>query len=191
MLAVWATNKSLFANLSHSCPPLEISRHLISATGVYWIAILIAYAALTEYFFTWGWRKVRRQGADQSVMWSSSDHDRHDRHPSWSSSVTCGFALDLRKPHRKKKQDAIITAFVRRSYNLQKHNHDGCFNQLCYFEITWRSLMHLAYESLTIQLASSYSKINDRFRFSSGLETRHHWCVWKLTLLLHFPPRVN
>ena len=103
MLAVWATNKSLFANLSHSCPPLEISRHLISATGVYWIAILIAYAALTEYFFTWGWRKVRRQGADQSVMWSSSDHDRHDRHPSWSSSVTCGFALDLRKPHRKKK----------------------------------------------------------------------------------------
>ena len=71
---------------------------------------------------------------------------------------------------QEKKQDAIITAFVRRSYNLQKHNHDGRFNQLCYFEITWRSLMHLAYESLTIQLASSYSKINDRFRFSSGLE---------------------
>ena len=177
MLAVWATNKSLFAKLSHSCPPLEISRHLISATGVYWIAILIAYGALTEYFFTWGWRKVRRQGADQSVMWSSS--------------VRRGFALNLRKPRRKKKQEAIITAFVRRSYNLRKHNHDGRFNQLCYFEITWRSLMHLACESLTIQLASSYSKINDLFRFSGGLETRHHWCVWKLTLLLHFPPRVN
>ena len=62
MLAVWATNKSLFAKLSHSCPPLEISRHLISATGVYWIAILIAYGALTEYFFTWGWRKWDDRG---------------------------------------------------------------------------------------------------------------------------------
>ena len=89
MLTVWATNKSLFAKSCHTCPPLEISRHLISATGVYWIAILIAYGALTEYFFTWGWRKVRRQRADQSVIWSSS--------------VTRGFALDLRKPHRKKK----------------------------------------------------------------------------------------
>lgn len=78
-------NKSLFAKLSHSCPPLEISRHLISATGVYWIAILIAHGALTEYFFTWGWRKVRRQGTDMS-----------------SSSITRRFALDLRKPHRKK-----------------------------------------------------------------------------------------
>ena len=188
MLTVWATNKSLFAKLSHSCPPLEISRYLISATGVYWIAILIAYAALTEYFFTWGWRKVRRQKADQSVIWSSSDHDRH---PSWSSSVTRRFALDLRKPHRKKKTGCNYYCICASQLQPSKHNHDGRFNQLCYFEITWRSLMHLACESLTIQLASSYSKINDRFRFSGGLETRHHWCVWKLTLLLHFPPRVN
>ena len=87
-------NKSLFAKLIHSCPPLEISRHLISATGVYWIAILIAHGALTEYFFTWGWRKVRRQGADQSVMWSSS--------------VRRGFALNLRKPRRKKNRKQLL-----------------------------------------------------------------------------------
>lgn len=84
-------NKSLFAKLSHSCPPLEISRHLISATGVYWIAILIAHGALTEYFFTWGWRKVRRQGTDMS-----------------SSSITRRFALDLRKPHRKKNRKWLL-----------------------------------------------------------------------------------
>lgn len=84
-------NKSLFAKLSHSCPPLEISRHLISATGVYWIEILIAHGALTEYFFTWGWRKVRRQGTDMS-----------------SSSITRRFALDLRKPHRKKNRKWLL-----------------------------------------------------------------------------------
>ena len=165
-------------------PPYQCHRRILDRN-------INCLRSFDRIFLYLGMTQVRRQGADQSVMWSSSDHDRHDRHPLWSSSVTRGFALDLRKPHRKKKQDAIITAFVRRSYNLQKHNHDGRFNKLCYFEITWRSLMHLAYESLTIQLASSYSKINDRFRFSSGLETRHHWCVWKLTLLLHFPPRVN
>ena len=82
-------------------PPYQCHRRILDRN-------INCLRSFDRIFLYLGMTQVRRQGADQSVMWSSSDHDRHDRHPLWSSSVTRGFALDLRKPHRKKNRMQLL-----------------------------------------------------------------------------------